>query len=685
MLHMIFGTVLRMSIQGVIIFAVIFLIRFLLKKMHISHKYIVTLWVLFFFYLVFPWKLELPIGFWNADVFQWSDNSVVALDYDMTEAWNVADRMQAIKEMETMMIPEGYLELPPINSSEKTEYDGKPFASEESMNDNERAGSYVWDKGQQNDLFWKGVKAVSPYVWNVVGMALFAHFIWSYMAIQRKLSVCEKESDNIYYVQDIEVPMVFGIIKPRIYLPLNLDESNLFYVLSHERMHIKRGDQIFKILAYIVCMMHWFNPLVWLAYRILGNDIEKACDEAVIRGIGEEKKKDYANALLLAAEVKNGKEKRVFVAPICFDEGNVKSRIQNIVKYKYTLPIAGVVALGVAVVLGIVFMTKGSDETDIRNDEENIVAEKEGVENEPGYSDLPNDNTVVESEVITDPYYIDSETMRRVSFHDLLGYDGYFITKKDTTPMETTYYAVEDDETFIIASSWGFEREDYFIDIDGDGVRELICNVCYGDGGQDALIYRRYEDGIRVAPAGSLLDQEYDNIGVSSTVTWYDVTYDRIEIAYWIEEMQNYKHINYDLDLDAISIWYKPDFYCERDRGVYNLKSINIYEDDMPITVAARGKEYVQFNSYGVKEVDVYINDSLSQTITMEEAIGKDNATMIENGYTRCYEKDAVIDVVDINYDGYLDLQVYAWGTKDDSHYFYYCWNSEKNKFEYTF
>ena len=425
---------------------------------------------------------------------------------------------------------------------------------------------------------------------------------------------------------------------------------------------------------------------------MLGEDIEKACDEAVILGIGEDKKKDYANALLLAAETGNRKGKRVFVAPICFDEGNVKSRIKNIIKYKYTLPIAGTVVLVVAVVLGIVFITKGSDETDIPNNEENILAEDTIEEGEPQNGDISMDNTVEESiaeesgsQVITDPYYIDSETMRRVSFYDLLGYDGYFITKKDSTPMETTYYAVEGDETFIIAKSWGFERDDYFRDVDGDGVRELLCNVCWGDGAQDTLIYRRFEDGIRVAYGSSLLDEEYDNYGAYCLYSSFDITTKKVVVGYWKDENQCYNMKTYELDLEAIPKWYRPDI---PETGDYILKSLDFYVGDIPVTVAAFGKEIGDYEIYGVKEIDICLNDSLSQTLIMQEAIEKDGILMVEEGYTRCPESIAeehLIKTVDINFDGYLDLQVYAWDTKDDDWYYYYCWNPAENKFEYVF
>lgn len=688
MLQIIFGTVLRMSLQAVIIFAVLFLMRLILKKLHISHKYIVVLWMILFFYLVFPWKLELPVGFWNANEIQWVDNSTVALVDDDIEELNTMGEMQedvvAIKETETVAIFEDYLALEPERTSADAEYSEMPIASDVIAGTVGATDSYSMAEERSIGLFWIGIKAILPYVWGVIGMTLFGHFIWSYITIKRRLAVCENDDDNICYAQDSATPMVFGVIKPRIYLPVELKESDLFYVLSHEKMHIKRGDYILKIVAYIVCILHWFNPLVWIAYRMLGDDIEMACDEAVVRGIGEEKKKEYANALLLAAEGKNGREKRIFAAPICFDEGNVKSRIKNIIKYKYTLPIIGVVVLVIALVLSVVFITKGR--ADNSDNAEDITVSAENVSETPESSGLEDESmTASDAQTMSgDPYYIESEAMIRVGFQDVLGYDGYFITRKESTPMETTYYAVEGDETFIIAQSWNFEREDNFIDIDGDGIRELVCNVVSGDGGQNTLIYRRFEDGIRVAYASQLLDKEYDDLGVYSLVTWYDVTFDRIEIAYWLEELQDYEYAYYDLDLEGLS-WYKPDI---PNNGTYTLKSIIFYEDDIMVEAAAIGKKIGGYDLYGVKEIDIYINDSLSQTLIMQEAIEKDGIPMIEEGFTRCSEliaDECLIKTVDINFDGYLDLQVYAWDTKDDSYYYYYCWNPQKSCFEYAF
>ena len=113
-----------------------------------------------------------------------------------------------------------------------------------------------------------------------------------------------------------------------------------------------------------------------------------------------------------------------------------------------------------------------------------------------------------------------------------------------------------------------------------------------------------------------------------------------------------------------------------------------MYEDNSLITVEAIGKELGNYKLYGVKEINIYSADSLIKTLIMQEAIEKDGISMVEKDYTMCPESiadECLIKTVDINFDGYLDLQVFAWDTKDTSYYYYYCWNAEESGFDYAF
>lgn len=127
------------------------------------------------------------------------------------------------------------------------------------------------------------------------------------------------------------------------------------------KMHAKRKDGLFKMSGYVVCLLHWFNPFVWMAYSLFGSDMEKACDEEAIRTMSRKKRKEYAYALLHIAAGNGVRKKRIFVAPICFDEGNVKARIRNIMKYKYTLPGIGIAVVIVTLALSVLFLTEKKD------------------------------------------------------------------------------------------------------------------------------------------------------------------------------------------------------------------------------------------------------------------------------------------------------------------------------------
>ncbi|MDO4302920.1 MAG: M56 family metallopeptidase [Bacillota bacterium] len=131
--------------------------------------------------------------------------------------------------------------------------------------------------------------------------------------------------------QKIQTPFVAGIFHPNIYLPEGLDQTQRQLVLEHENTHIRRFDHVIKPIAYLVCCIHWFNPLVWAAFWLMEGDMESSCDEAVLRKIGYDKRKDYAKTLLCLAG-----EGRKAGYPIAFGENNVKSRIKRVVKMKKT-------------------------------------------------------------------------------------------------------------------------------------------------------------------------------------------------------------------------------------------------------------------------------------------------------------------------------------------------------------
>ncbi len=520
----IFSTIIRMSLQGTVIFMVIFLARFLLKKLCISHKYMVGLWLILFFYLVIPWRLSLPVGFWNNEVLH-NQYEYIANQNHME---NITDDIPGELDM-------AYEQHPVIEGA---------AASKDGVNVHEDV-PIVTDSTQY--IISLDLQKIFSYVWLAGAMGLFGHLVYSYYVIRKRLLLSAPYKDNIYWAEGIHTPLVFGIVFPKVFLPIHMKQGNLSYAIVHEKMHIQRRDFLWKILAYMVCVAHWFNPLVWLAYYLLGSDIEKACDEEVIRHLGEEKKKEYAYALLKVASGRLCKEKRIFVAPICFDEGNVKGRIKNIMRYKYTVPVAGVIATIIALVLAVIFMTSTSEKEEAgatgreSSESEHVVSEQKHVDDDK-------EETMSESLEQTD--------IIRGKFENILGYDGYYILDQSTVrPWFTYYYAVVGEENFLIASSFGVTQDDHIVDVDGDGINELICNVVYGDGGSDTWIYRKERDRVLRGSAMDLLDEKHDNVNHSSQYPIYLPEENVVEIYYYRADLEEHFSKKYEIDLEKIIYW----------------------------------------------------------------------------------------------------------------------------------
>mgnify|MGYP000913796721 CR=1 FL=1 len=171
---------------------------------------------------------------------------------------------------------------------------------------------------------------IGTMVW-LLGMAiLLIYSIVSLVKLQMRLKNAVHEKDNIYLAEHLDTPFVMGIIRPKIYLPASLTEREKRYILLHEQMHIRRFDHVIKIVSFFVLCLHWFNPLVWIAFFISGKDMEMSCDEAVIKQLGSNVKKEYSSSLLTLATGR----RIIGGSPLAFGEGDTKGRIKNVLNYK---------------------------------------------------------------------------------------------------------------------------------------------------------------------------------------------------------------------------------------------------------------------------------------------------------------------------------------------------------------
>lgn len=195
-------------------------------------------------------------------------------------------------------------------------------------------------------------------LWLAGMAALLVHALVSAGKLKRKLATAILLRDNIYESEFVDSPFVFGVVKPNIYLPMHMDEGTAAYVIAHERAHLARRDHWWKVLGYLVLVLHWFNPLVWVAYILFCRDIELACDEKVVKGLDGAARADYSQALLSCAAPKRA----VAACPLAFGEGNIKTRVKSALHYKKPAFWVAAAAVLAVVIVAVCFLTNPKSE-----------------------------------------------------------------------------------------------------------------------------------------------------------------------------------------------------------------------------------------------------------------------------------------------------------------------------------
>ncbi len=195
-------------------------------------------------------------------------------------------------------------------------------------------------------------------LWLAGMAALLVHALVSAGKLKRKLATAILLRDNIYESEFVDSPFVFGVVKPNIYLPMHMDEGTAAYVIAHECAHLARRDHWWKVLGYLVLALHWFNPLVWVAYILFCRDIELACDEKVVKGLDGAARADYSQALLSCAAPKRA----VAACPLAFGEGNIKTRVKSALHYRTPAFWVAAAAVLAVVIVAVCFLTNPRSE-----------------------------------------------------------------------------------------------------------------------------------------------------------------------------------------------------------------------------------------------------------------------------------------------------------------------------------
>jgi beta-lactamase regulating signal transducer with metallopeptidase domain len=194
---------------------------------------------------------------------------------------------------------------------------------------------------------------IGAYIWIIVMVAFLIYSLVSVLLLKKQLKNAQLIEKNIYEAGNLKTPFILGFVHPKIYLPVGLSVEERSHILLHEQTHIHRKDHIIKILAFLILSIHWFNPLVWVAFILMNKDMELSCDEKVLKEMDADIKKPYANSLLSLAtgrHILNG-------YPLAFGEGNVKGRIKNVLDYRKPKFWVIVFSIIIVMVVGIGLIT----------------------------------------------------------------------------------------------------------------------------------------------------------------------------------------------------------------------------------------------------------------------------------------------------------------------------------------
>lgn len=330
MLDKIFLQVLNMSFTAGIVILFVFVVRLLLKNAPKIFSY--ALWSVVLFRLICPYSFE--------SIFSLLPTKVTPISQDIIY----------------MTVPKIDTGISAINNAVNTSLPAAtPYASVNPLQIWVFLGRTAW----------------------LLGIAiLLLYSIVSLLRLHKQLRNAVHERDNIYFAEGLETAFVMGLFRPRIYLPTTLSADEKRYILLHEQTHIKRFDHVVKILSFFVLCLHWFNPLVWLAFFLSNKDMEMSCDEAVIKKMGNDVKKEYSSSLLALATGK----RIVGGIPLAFGEGDTKGRIKNVLNYKkpafwvITVTLIAVVTMGVSLIANPVHSVRLLDAKTVNFLPENLDA-----------------------------------------------------------------------------------------------------------------------------------------------------------------------------------------------------------------------------------------------------------------------------------------------------------------------
>ena len=481
-----FIEILNMNFTASFVILAVICVRFLIKKA--PKKYSYMLWAIVFFRLICPFTIEMPA-------------SVVPIH--------------------TQTIPQDiiYTETPFIQSGVSI--------IDETVN---QAMITPRPEVMTQVNLVKTVMQITSYFW-LAGMIIFLLVeVISYLRLKKRIRTAIRVRGIIYETDQIETPFVLGFIRPRIYIPTGLGKMEFEYIIRHEWTHIKHFDYIIKPLAFFIVTVHWFNPLVWIAYAFMARDMEFTADESVMKHAKFDIRKKYARSLLALAMKKSG-----LLTPIAFGETGVKSRVKNIMHYKRPVFWVSILTAVIVICVSVSLVLSKPKETSLEEINSLKIAEGSGenyFETEVQISLIDVDETTVapiQSTVIPPSTIYDKVEITRLVDGELL----ITIEINEPTIISSIEHAVTSPLVPIdVDLDFEFDyRLQYMIVLsgtNGESISKLYPNILYGNAylEKDNQMYQidfnfaRYIFALQESSSGSLAPVASDAAALFAEYGW---------------------------------------------------------------------------------------------------------------------------------------------------------------------
>lgn len=303
-----FLMVLSMSGTASLVILLVLLFRLFLRKAPRVFSY--ALWAAVLFRLLCPVTVESPVGIIPSGM-----PVLLEQRLEVADRLSVADRPGA----------------PDTSGASNISRDPDTLAVAEEAPDTGGITNSQEGRAAQSVTSLAGLLAIATAVWLCGAAGLLLYSLISLFQLQRRLLGATPLAGErqVWLADHLSSPFVLGLFRPRIFLPSDLPKEERGYILLHERTHIRRLDPCFRALAWLAAVIHWFNPLVWLAFYLAGKDMEISCDEAVLRNIDRDIRADYSSTLL---RLSTGK--RLPIGPLAFGDSRLQSRIKHVLHYK---------------------------------------------------------------------------------------------------------------------------------------------------------------------------------------------------------------------------------------------------------------------------------------------------------------------------------------------------------------